>query len=241
MVDAIELIDLGELIEPGAAEIELGHSSSPTLDLGPRRRPAHASLDLDDDSAFGSITARSLPPTGVIDETERVPVVELAEPAARAPTTAPALEPRRPELVPAPARIEQPATPRRIEPGRSGPLTGPLSPVRVSFVSARGPAPTLPPPSADRVGLLDLSSPRPERLSAHDLLTMDALETPPGGISTFDDLGLPANSYNNNAGPGGFFVSGGNAFNNSYSPAFGGIWSGWSISSMTDTTTSGSE
>jgi hypothetical protein len=58
-------------------------------------------------------------------------------------------------------------------------------------------------------------------------------------ISTFEDLGLPATSFNNNAGPGGFFVSGGNAFNNSYSPAFGGIWHGWAISSMTDTSTSG--
>jgi hypothetical protein len=60
-----------------------------------------------------------------------------------------------------------------------------------------------------------------------------------GYISTFEDLGLPANSFNNNAGPSGFFVSGGNAFNNSFSPAFGGIWHGWAISSMTDTTTPG--
>ena len=60
-----------------------------------------------------------------------------------------------------------------------------------------------------------------------------------GSVSTFEDLGLPANSYNNNAGPGGFFVSGGNAFNNTFSPAFGGIWSGWATSSMTDTTTPG--
>lgn len=58
-------------------------------------------------------------------------------------------------------------------------------------------------------------------------------------ITTFDDLGLGTSSYNNNAGPGGFFVSGGHAFNSNYSPAFGGIWSGWSISSMTDTTTPG--
>lgn len=58
-------------------------------------------------------------------------------------------------------------------------------------------------------------------------------------VATFDDLGLAAGSYNNNAGPGGFFISGGHAFNNNYSPAFGGIWSGWSISSMTDTTTPG--
>jgi hypothetical protein len=57
--------------------------------------------------------------------------------------------------------------------------------------------------------------------------------------STFEDQGLLPNSFNNNAGPSGLFVSGGNAFNNSYSPDFGGIWSGWSISSMTDTTTTG--
>jgi len=60
-----------------------------------------------------------------------------------------------------------------------------------------------------------------------------------GYISTFEDLGLPAGSVNNNAGPGGFFVSGGNSFNNSFSPAFGGIWNGWAISSKTDTTTPG--
>jgi hypothetical protein len=62
-----------------------------------------------------------------------------------------------------------------------------------------------------------------------------------GYISTFEDVGLPANSFNNNAGSSGFFVSGGNTFNNSFSPAsfFGGTWHGWAMSSMTDTTTPG--
>src|SRR4051812_3050294 len=63
-------------------------------------------------------------------------------------------------------------------------------------------------------------------------------------ISTFEDVGLPANSFSNNAGPnnagpGGFFASGGNSFNNTFtfSTDFGGIWSGWAISSRTDITT----
>jgi hypothetical protein len=60
-----------------------------------------------------------------------------------------------------------------------------------------------------------------------------------GPIATFEDVGLPANSFNNHAGPGGVFVSGSSSFNNSYSSSFGGIWSGWAISSMTDTTTAG--
>ena len=57
-------------------------------------------------------------------------------------------------------------------------------------------------------------------------------------VSTFEDLGLPADSYSNDA-PSGFFTSAGNSFNNTFSPNFGGIWSGWAISSMTDTTTPG--
>jgi Domain of unknown function (DUF4465) len=52
-------------------------------------------------------------------------------------------------------------------------------------------------------------------------------------VSTFEDLGLPANSFNNNLGTNGFFNSGGNSFNNSFDPTFG-TWSGWSISSQTN-------
>ncbi|QEH35952.1 PEP-CTERM motif protein [Aquisphaera giovannonii] len=54
--------------------------------------------------------------------------------------------------------------------------------------------------------------------------------------STFDDLGLAAGTYVNDAGPGGHFTIDGNAYNNSFSPSFGGIWSGWSLSAMTDKT-----
>jgi hypothetical protein len=53
---------------------------------------------------------------------------------------------------------------------------------------------------------------------------------------TFEDFGLAAHSFNNNAGAGGFFSIDGNSFNNSYDPTFN-AWSGWAISSMTDTTT----
>jgi hypothetical protein len=60
-----------------------------------------------------------------------------------------------------------------------------------------------------------------------------------GYVSTFEDQGLPPNSFSNNA-PGGVFVSGGNRFNNNHGFVFGfEVWSGWAISSMTDTTTPG--
>ena len=57
-------------------------------------------------------------------------------------------------------------------------------------------------------------------------------------VSTFEDVGVPANSYFNNAGSSGYFVSGGSSFNNSYNATYGS-WSGWAISSTTDTTTAG--
>jgi Domain of unknown function (DUF4465) len=50
-------------------------------------------------------------------------------------------------------------------------------------------------------------------------------------ISTFEDLGLPANSFNNNLGTNGYFNSGGNFFNNNFNSTFG-AWAGWSISSQ---------
>jgi hypothetical protein len=58
-------------------------------------------------------------------------------------------------------------------------------------------------------------------------------------ISTFEGLGLPAHSVNNDAGPSGYFTSGGNAFNNFYSADYGGYWTGWTLSNTTDTTTPG--
>ena len=60
-------------------------------------------------------------------------------------------------------------------------------------------------------------------------------------VSTFEDAGVPLHSHINNAGGGanGLFKSAGNTFNNSYSTSFGGIWSGWAISSETDGTTPG--
>jgi hypothetical protein len=70
------------------------------------------------------------------------------------------------------------------------------------------------------------------------LLVMPVAASAETIVSTFEDLGLPANSFNNDA-PSSFFTSAGNSFNNTFSPDFGGIWSGWSISSTTDTTTPG--
>ncbi len=55
-------------------------------------------------------------------------------------------------------------------------------------------------------------------------------------VTNFEDQGLSANSYVNNAGSSGQFVSGGNAFNNSYDPTYG-VWSGWAMSTKTDGTT----
>ena len=57
------------------------------------------------------------------------------------------------------------------------------------------------------------------------------------GVSTFEDLSVPANSTLLDAGPSGQFVSGGASFNNTYDPNSG--VTGWAISSTTDTTTPG--
>jgi hypothetical protein len=57
-------------------------------------------------------------------------------------------------------------------------------------------------------------------------------------VVTFEDFGLPAHSFDNNAGAGGRFIIDGVSFNNAYDATFG-AWSGWAISSMTDTTTPG--
>src|SRR5262249_36480472 len=59
-----------------------------------------------------------------------------------------------------------------------------------------------------------------------------------GQVVTFENFGLPAHSFDNNAGAAGQFVIDGNQFNNSFDSTFG-VWSGWAISSMTDTTTPG--
>ncbi|SIO59718.1 Ig-like domain (group 2) [Singulisphaera sp. GP187] len=58
-------------------------------------------------------------------------------------------------------------------------------------------------------------------------------------VATFESFGLAPNTYVNNAGPSGKFVDAGNTFNTEFSPDFGGLWSGWAISSTTDTTTPG--
>lgn len=54
--------------------------------------------------------------------------------------------------------------------------------------------------------------------------------------STFEDISLAPDSYLNNAGPSGQFVSNGNSFNNVYDDVWGS-WNGWAISNTTDTTT----
>src|SRR5215213_199185 len=69
----------------------------------------------------------------------------------------------------------------------------------------------------------------------------------PAQVVDFEDLGLPPNSFANgsaNVVPPATvstapFVSRGASFNNRYDTAFGGSWSGWSVSSTTDVTTPG--
>jgi hypothetical protein len=56
--------------------------------------------------------------------------------------------------------------------------------------------------------------------------------------TTFEDFGLPANSFLNDAGATGFFTSDGHEFNNNFNVGFD-AWYGWSISDTTDTTTPG--
>ena len=65
------------------------------------------------------------------------------------------------------------------------------------------------------------------------------LVTAQANQATFDDLVLAPNSHENGATLSGSFTSGGLAFNNSYTPAFGGLWSGFAYSNRTDVTTAG--
>ena len=77
-------------------------------------------------------------------------------------------------------------------------------------------------------------------LTASSLLILAALPAAAQTIG-FEAQGLPANSFRNNAGgaANGFFAEQGALFNNSFDPAFGGIWSGWAVSSVTDNATPG--
>ncbi len=72
-------------------------------------------------------------------------------------------------------------------------------------------------------------------------LTLIAAQTAQAGydVATFSDTGLISGTgqYNNSSGG---FVSGGQSFNNTFtSSSFGSYWNGFSVSSMTDTTTPG--
>ena len=70
------------------------------------------------------------------------------------------------------------------------------------------------------------------------LLCLPAAAARADFLTTFENTGLAANSYNNNAGAAGAFTIDGNQFNNSYSrdPLYGDLWSGWALSSTTNTT-----
>jgi len=62
-----------------------------------------------------------------------------------------------------------------------------------------------------------------------------------GGVITFDELPLGANSFYN-GGPStntAGWSSGGAFFNNSYDSRFGGFWNGWSYSNSSNNTTPG--
>jgi hypothetical protein len=56
--------------------------------------------------------------------------------------------------------------------------------------------------------------------------------------TTFENQGLAPGTYQENAGPGGKFLIDDHAFNNVYDTTFG-TWSGWALSTMTDSTTPG--
>jgi hypothetical protein len=56
--------------------------------------------------------------------------------------------------------------------------------------------------------------------------------------TTFEDQGLAPNSFNNDAGPSGHFTSGTVSLNNTFAAAFD-FWSGWAISTKTDSATPG--
>lgn len=55
-------------------------------------------------------------------------------------------------------------------------------------------------------------------------------------IATFENLNPGTDATNANAGAGGYFVSGGLAFNNVYDPNFSALVYGWAISSATNNT-----
>ena len=56
--------------------------------------------------------------------------------------------------------------------------------------------------------------------------------------ATFDDLGLPADDFYNGSDSAGSFTSGGVSFVNNYDTTWMS-WSGWAVSSKTDSTTAG--
>lgn len=74
------------------------------------------------------------------------------------------------------------------------------------------------------------------RLTVFTLILLAASTASADFEAGFEDLGLGANAFQNDAGSSGQFVSGGFGFNNRYSSSFGGIWSGWAVSSKTDST-----
>src|SRR5262245_52798884 len=67
-------------------------------------------------------------------------------------------------------------------------------------------------------------------------LVLAAVPVRPYFVATFENLDPGANTYTSNGRPSGRFISDNQSFNNSYSPDFGGIWSGWAVSSTTNTT-----
>jgi hypothetical protein len=248
---AMEAIDSEPVVismsrEPTAPAIELIEALEPDLP------PPSLALG-EDEAAFESVTARTQPPHGVVDETERVPTVvdeeplsllsvadaeplsladavplsvadaeplsldnaELVEPILplprRVPSVPPPVPPRRTAPLrthhatdPAPAGPPVPASPQplrigealfaapsdedavHIEAARPRTETNrsqPISPVRVSFVSARGPTP----PNEQAPGAPPSVPSLPPVL---DVVPLDARETPPSANAAFDD-GLP--------------------------------------------------
>lgn len=71
------------------------------------------------------------------------------------------------------------------------------------------------------------------------LLLFCALWLSAQAVVDFEDFNLPDESFLNGSEADGGFATGDVFLNNSYSPDYGGFWSGWAISNTTDVTTPG--
>lgn len=168
-----------EVVEP-ASPFELDEPSAPALELGPA-------------GDFDSVTARTPPPVTTpppsSDETERVPVMAFPEISEALPLTRPGdswTPPPSPVRVSFTSRIPVPAAPEVV----------PLDELRPEPTPqlARTPTPVMPVARTHTPVVAPPAPPPPPHVAgrpAIDVVALDDIETPPGGVSSFADL-LPA-------------------------------------------------